>query len=224
MPNYTIWPAPADVRAMLATTNVALPSAVTNDLIQLRIDSAVQTLTKKTLNRQFLVTTEQRFFDGSGNGEMVIDEYRNITQIDLFLVPTMSVTSISQFFQVERAKTPRTRIQIYQGPPNVPFGWFTYFPEGRANVGITGTWGYDDTIPADVWEAVLGKAAGDLLDVNRLSASGLQTDLKMLDDSIKFDPRLLSMVSGWEGKFKAVCVTYRRPMRQFMAQRYPQLI
>jgi hypothetical protein len=221
--DYTAWPLVADVQGLLAASNVTLGAGTTSDYIDLRIKGAVDELTKRT-HRQFLTTTETRNFDGSGTGEMVVDEYRTITSITLYLIPTMSVVEIIDFVQVERATFPQTRIQIYQGPVNVPFGWFTRFPEGRSNVGITGTWGYADTIPADVWEAVAMRAAAKLADANRLNQNGVVTDVKDDDQDVKWGKGTFGEMSGWDAQFDAVCERYRRPLRNYLAQRKPGLV
>jgi hypothetical protein len=218
---YTGWPAVSDLRALALSSNVTLPDAATDDLLQMRLDAAIQELTQRT-HRQFLPDTEasERRFDGSGTGEMLVDEYVEVDSITLYLVPSVGVTEITQFVEVDRSTYPKTRLQIYQGPANAPYGWFTYFPQGRSNVAVTAKWGYGATIPADVWQGVLYKATAEALDANRLTKQGLISSVRDDDQTVSFSDKQ----NGWREAFDSVCVRYNRPLRQTIGRKRPPLL
>jgi hypothetical protein len=221
--DYSSWPVAADVTALLASANITPGAGLTADLIALRLASATQEITQRT-HRQFLPSTETRNFDGSGSGEMLVDEYVGVTAITLYLVPSVGVTDVTQFVEVERSTYPKTRLQIYQGPSNAPYGWFTYFPQGRSNVGVTATWGYGATIPPDVWQAVLYKSAADCAEANRMTDRGLLTSVRDDDQTEQYKADSIGQSAGWLAAFESACERYKRPLRQFIGRKRPPLL
>lgn len=223
--DYTAWPTPTEVYSLLTSAGIAPTLASGSDLAQLRIDAAVQELTKRT-HRQFLPGEEGevRYFDGTGTGAMEVDEYIDVTAIRFYTLPQYATINWVDYVQVERATFPKTRIQILQGPPNVPYGWWTTFPEGRSNIAITATWGYGETIPPDVWQAVLYKAAANVYDADRLNERGVYDSVKNDDVTLGMRKERPSEVSGWAQEFERVCKTYKRPLRRFLGRTKPRLI
>ena len=223
--DYTAWPLAADVVTMLASANITPSAGITTDIKTLAINEAVTKLVQKT-GREFLPTSAGtiRYYNGSGNGKMFIDDYITITAIEFFQVPSSGTVSISNWVEVSNSPYAKSEIQILQGPSNMSVGWWTYFPQGRSNIKVTGTFGYGTSIPGAVWSAVLGLAAANIADRMRLSSNGMLTGVKDLDQDFTFSDKQISMVSGWSSAFDEACKEFKRPLRQFLAKSKPQLI
>lgn len=221
--DYTAWPLASDVQELVASANVCPTLDWASDLVQVRLDAAVAELEQLT-GRQFLAAEGLRYFDGSGTGVLVVDEYVSISAVQFYLVPELAGVNLLDFMQVTRNRYANTRIQIYQGPANIPLGWYTRFPEGRSNVGVTATWGYAASIPPDVWQAVLAKAAAEIVDTNRVAARGALVSIRDDDVSVGYSEQLPSVMAGWRQQFASVCKRYRRGVREMASRTRPGLV
>lgn len=222
--SYTAWPTSNDLRDFLLAANITIDSLPVS-IAQLRLEAAAGQFEQET-KRQFIKSSEDetRFFNGSGTGEMVVDEYIDITTIKFILTPAQGVVQPLDYFQFEVAKYPKTKIQILQGPTNVSYGWWTYFPQGRSNIEVTGTWGYADTIPPQAWEAVLCLAGMKLADSARIASRGAITLTRDDDTWIAYSDKLVSAVSGWEATYKQAVKDYKRPFRDYLRRSTRTLI
>ena len=210
--DYTAYPTSANLVTFMSSAGITLPSAVTSDIQTLKLNAAISLLEHKT-GRAFAPTASTtRTFDGSGTGSMEIDEYIDITSILLYTLPSQSTVEMLNYVEVERVPFARTKVQVLQGPANIPYGWYTYFPAGRSNVAITATWGYGSSIPAAVWNAVLCQAAAEIVDGARASLNGALIGLKDLDQDFTWSDKLTSEVAGWRKAFVDTCATFRRPL------------
>lgn len=223
--SYTAWPVAADVVTMLGSANITPGAGITADIQTLSINAAVNLMVMKS-GREFLPTSAGtiRSYDGTGTGEMIIDDYISITDISFFALPMVTAVQIANYKEVTNTPYAKNRVQIYQGPANSPVGYFTRFPQGRSNIQVTATFGYGTTIPAAVWEAVLAQAAANLADRIRLSAAGMLTDLHDLDQDFKWSDKQLGILSGWREEFKQVAKTFKRPLRDVLKRDTPILI
>lgn len=223
--DYTVWPTPTQVFNLLTSSGIVPTLTVGDDLAQLRIDAAVKTLSQKT-GRRFLPVTESKNFDGSGSGLLTVDEfiYGSITSITLYTLPAYSTINVIGYCEVIRDEFPCTQIQILQGPANVLYGWFSNWPQGRSNIEIAATWGYGTTIPEDVWEAVLYKAAADIFDADKANVRGVHNSIKDDDVTINYGSALPSIITNWRAEWTRVLIDYKRPLRNFLRRNEVPLI
>ena len=223
--DYTTWPTVSNLADLLASANITLPSAVTTDVKQMRIDSAVS-LIEHTTGRRFKAgsTSEVRCYDGSGTGMIEIDEYISISSIYLFQIPSQTTVQLTNWFEVERVPFPKTQVQIMQGPANQPYGYWYYFPKGRSNVQITGQFGYGANIPSQVWQSVLAKAAADMADSLRVTQYGILDGFRDLDQDFKWSDQQIGMLAGWRQDFAAACKQFRRPLKSQLRRNMQALV
>jgi hypothetical protein len=223
--DYTDWPLPADVVTMLASANITPGAGITTDIKTLAINSAVNLLVLKT-GREFKPTSAGtvRYYDGTGTGEMIIDDYISITDVSFYALPMQPAVAIANYNEVTNTPYAKNRIQIFKGPANSPIGYFTRFPQGRSNIQVTATFGYGTSIPSAVWEAVLGQAAANLADRIRLTSNGILTELHDLDQDFKWSDKQLGMLAGWRDEFANVTKTFKRPLRDVLKRDTPILI
>jgi hypothetical protein len=223
--DYTAYPVVSDLTAKLLAANITLSANASTDQKQLAIDSA-KNLIEYKCGRQFLPGSpgEVRYFSGNGTGQLDIDDYITLTAIEFLQVPATSTVAITDWVEVTRVPYPKTQIKILRGPANMPYGWWTAFPQGRENIKITGTWGYGANIPAGVWDAVLCMAAAEMADQARLSAQGMLTGVKDLDQDFTWSDKMIGQVAGWRDKFDDAVRTYKRPLRPVIGRNKAPLI
>jgi hypothetical protein len=223
--DYTNWPVAGDVTTMLASANITPGAGITSDIETLAINSAVTKFVQKT-GREFLPTSAGtiRYYDGSGTGKMIIDDYISLTAIEFFQIPSSGTVSITNWLEVQNVPYAKNEVQILQGPANMAIGWWTYFPQGRGNIKITGTFGYGTSIPAAVWEAVLGQAAANLADRIRMTSNGILTDLHDMDEDFKWSEKQIGILTGWRENYSQAINDWKKPLRQVMQRHKVVLI
>lgn len=171
--SYTAWPTVTDVQDLLGMMNITLSTAATTSIQQQVIDGVVSYVTRKT-HRQFTVTTEDRYFDGNETGEIEINEYVSINSINI--VGWFGATGglqLTNYQEIHRPGFPATRVQIYRGSlPALYRVWIDRFPAGRSNIQVNAAWGYDTTIPADLWDGVAYEAAGMMINRQAYNSNG----------------------------------------------------
>ncbi len=222
---YTDWPLAADVVTMLTSANLTPGAGITTDIKTLVINSAVSTFVQET-GREFKPTSAGvvRYYNGTGTGRMVIDDYVTITDISYIQIPSSSVVTISNWQEVDNTPFAKNEVQIFRGPANMQLGWWSYFPIGRSNIQITGTFGYGTSIPYAVWEAVLKQAAANIADAMRITTNGILTDLHDLDQDLKWSDKQISTVTGWKDQFNQACIDWKRPLDQHRLRKKVALI
>lgn len=220
--DYTAYPNATDVTNLLTAANITLGSGVTTDIINRKIQAAISELEYST-GIKFASVTETRYFDGSGTGIMDVDYFVSLTDISFYALPAQSTVQISNWKEVSKSPYGKSRIQIYQGPANMPVGWWTNFPVGRSNVAITGTWGFTN-IPALVWEGICGKAASGVAETARATPNGILTGLKDLDQSFAWSDKQIGELAGWNETFERAKTVFRRPLRAFLSVNKPRYI
>jgi len=222
---YTAWPTVAQVYDLLTGGNITPTLGQSSDVAQAMVNGAIREMGRKS-GRQFLAGSagESRFFDGSGTGVQIVDDYIDVTAVKFYWLPSTGVIDITQFFEVTRTPFANNRIQIVQGPSNFAWSYITQFPQGRSNIEVVATWGYGSTIPQDVWETVLYASAARIADLNRLSAQGILTDIKDDDVTLKYDGRTIAESTGWQKQIESVAKGYRRSLRDHLARQDTPLI
>lgn len=213
--NFSLWPTVDDVMTELSAGNITVPAAITEDYVQARIDAATSYVFQQT--RRFFVAdviATARVYDGNGTGTMEIDEYLEIDKVEFVFFPTIASTTVTTWYAVSHIKWPKTRIQIYQGPSNATYAIYPVFPYGRSNILVTGRFGYDDTIPADLWLAVLNDVTGKIVNVLASAAQDGQAQmgqtLKWTEgyESEQYNSGLAGDQLGWTTELKKACKRY----------------
>lgn len=228
---YTAWPTSAN---LLSYVQGILPNvynqvgSVNTSVLNLLIAGASKKIEQDT-GRQFVATADTRYFDGSGTGQQVLDDYVSIDvdtnglyKVYLFIQPGQLGSSNLQFGyinEVAEPQPPKNIIQIYQGPPIVAYSYFTSFPQGRSNVQVYGVWGYAATIPEDVFEAVLAMSANKLVNGIQMGTAGIQTGWKEGDVDETFSPTPWWKASGWSDLYQQTVSNYKRDILTILARR-----
>lgn len=226
MSTYTAWPLQTDVEAKLAMGGITPRSTIDSAYYTAIIDAVAAGLQQKT-KRQFLPGSagEVRYYDGSGTGTQVVDEY--ITFTDITILGYAGYTGINFANCVESVTNlyPRTEILIARGGlPAIGRVWLTLFPEGRRNIQVTGTWGYAQYIPADVWEAVRAEAAAWIAAETVYHQKGRIKKWMELDTLEDRDITLPGEAMGWHRLFKQVCADRRKPLQANLNQARRRMI
>ena len=217
--DYALWPTGDDVVAFLNSTNIAINISADSVLMDMRLN-AVQTHIEYVTKRQFLKGSagEERLFDGSGTSAMQLDDYIDVTKVELVnSVPTSS-TEITDFVEPERKHYAKTRIYLFQGVPGLfhCHRFTSRFPEGYRNVRITAQWGYDTTIPEDVWYAALLLTASDIADSQSVSSFGKPLNWKEDDVSETYYQKSPGEAAGWRDTAEKTLKSYRRSLKSYL--------
>lgn len=193
--DYTVWPTVAQVQAKAKGLGLEIAEDMDMDYVQQVVDSVVAEI-EQECRRNFVGVVETRYFDGSGRGEQEVDEYIDITAVEILgYFGSVAGMSLTDWWEPETKKHPKTRIQIYQGSqPTMTRIYVGSFPFGRSNIKVTGTWGYAPTIPANIWGAVLDYAACVLAAESMYSQSGggfkaMWKEADVMEQVLLLDPR-----------------------------------
>lgn len=219
--NFAAAPTSMAVRGLLDTAGISVPASMDDDFINLEIQAVAGDLQHRT-GRQFVpgCAGEVRYYDGSGTGEMVIDEYISVSAVDVLMVPPMNVVSTAlNFYEVVENLKPKTRIGILQGPPNFPAYWQS-FPGGRSNIQVTGQFGYSNPMPAEVYQAMLKMIAGRLADSLTMSSKndsvigGRIVSWTELDVTERYADALPSVALGWAKEYEEVILDHMKSRKR----------
>lgn len=224
--NYSVPPGIASVRELLTTSGFTIPADFGNNLFQLYIDATVGDIEHRT-GRQFVpgCPSEVRYYDGSGTGEMVIDEYVSIESVEILTVPGVGASYALNWYEKDINLRPKTKIQIYQGPPNYGQYWQN-FPQGRSNIKVTAQFGYAATIPAEVYLAIMQGAAaqiGAALTMRSRDDSfvpGRFIEWKDADRSEKYADMLVGDAIGWSKNYEQTIIDHSKPRRRKQRRLY----
>lgn len=212
--NYTAWPVKADIDTQLASAGITVRTGTPNSYYTRKIDAVVAYLTKKT-HRQFLKGSsgEVRYFDGSGTGEQVVNEFVTLEQVDIIGFSLTSTIELVNAVAALSESWPNNRIIIYQASiPPVSGALIHNFPPGRRNIKVTAQWGYGPYIPDDVWEAVAGKVAALLAAEASVDGDIGRIKKWVEGDALEeYDTDLPGKIAGWEAYFDSIIKTYRLP-------------
>ncbi len=226
MPTYTAWPTTTDVSATLANAGITLRSSVDNAYIAAKISAVAARIVHRT-HRQFVTSTEDRYFDGNDSGEMVIDEYVTLgTVSQIGFIITSSPLTLANVVEVSQSTYGKDRIQIYRGSyPSYTGLYVDRFPAGRGNILITGTtWGYAATIPYDLWEGCRDMAAA-ILAAEAVTEDGrLMEGWTEADVTEKYMKGAPGEALGWSQRFEELLKEYKRPMRSHLKRMTAPLI
>jgi hypothetical protein len=218
--NRALAPSVTQVRNICQLAGISLPADLTNDTVQLHIDASVEDFQHRT-GRQFIpgCADEVRYFDGSGTGELIVDAYVSITDVEILTVPAIPVQALLSFYQQSTYGKPKTRIGIQQGPANYPNFW-NAFPQGRGNIKVTGTWGYASEVPHEVYLAMMKGAAADLAAMLVLRTRddsyvpGRLLSWQEADVSERYADSLPGEALGWKQAYDDAIQSHMKPRRR----------
>lgn len=214
--DFTTVPTTTELADLLGSIGLsALATSVDADLQDAYIGAAVASIEKAT-KRQFVAGSagEIRYYDGSGTGQLEIDEYIDITAVEFVTFPTATEVSVTQYVEVEDQGVPKTRLQIYRGQPNFTTTYYPEFPEGRRNIKVTGQFGYGSSIPKDVWLAMLYQAGSFIVDSNLIKSGGglPMVSWQNADREERYDVSgSITVRAGWKEQIDHTIARYRRP-------------
>lgn len=219
--NASALPTSAAVRSLLDIAGITVPITVDDQFIYNEIQSVASDFNHRT-GRQFVpgCAGEIRYYDGSATGLLVIDEYIEVTAVEVLVVlPLGSTYNALNFYQVLQNGRPNTQLAIAQGPPNYPGIWSS-FPSGRRNIKVTGQFGYAATLPAEVYQAILKMAAGKIADTLTMSSKsdaiigGRVVSWTEADVTEKYADVLPSQALGWAQEYEGAVVDHMKPRKK----------
>ena len=215
--DFSAWPTVANINTLLGLADTSV--TLSGDVGDMVLASAIQEMTKRT-GRQFLAGSsgEVRYYDGSGTNVQIVDDYVDITAVEVIGISGATGLILSNFWEAEREGYPKNRIYTRQGSGYQPQREFRVFPADGQNIKVTGTWGYGATIPVDVWEAVQKMAALKGLENTSIYEGGRQVSYTEADRSERFADGTLRETSGWGREIEAVIKRYRKPLRQRLTE------
>jgi hypothetical protein len=208
----TAWPEVTDVASIVSAMGVTMRTAISTAIQTNILNACISNFNART-RRTWLPVTETRYFNGSDSGMIEVDEYTEISTVEI--IGWYGITSgmvIDSIVEVDRANYPKTKIQIYRNSlPGLYRVWVDRFPAGRSNIKITADWGYATTVPDDVWWGVAYQAAGILINISNYATDGFNikwqeadvTEVRMYMDPFTF------FKTGTT--YKGLCNLYRRP-------------
>lgn len=227
--DYTAWPTTTELTARLSQMGVTLPAAFDSSSQQSAID-AITTIVTSVTKRTFVAFAGVKYFDGTGTGEIEIDEYISFTDVQLVGYLSAPALSMANVYGPAEEQKPNTRLMIFQGSlPALGRIWLDSFPRGRRNIKVTGTWGYGATIPVDLWEAVLDAAADRLARRKTYSTAGLLGSIRDDDVTLQYGgtagmgEAAITALSPY-GELMAALKKYKRPMGVRMRARSRDMI
>jgi len=209
----TVWPVAQDIKDIATAMGSALPSRITDTVINQCIDGAVRNIIQHT-KRTWIPVNEKRYFDGSGTGEMEVDDFISLTTVNIIGIQSTVTAPLDNVSPVVRANFPNTRIQIYKG--SIPFynnQWITIFPIGRSNIEIDARWGYAESIPDDLWLCAAYQAVAMGLNFSTYNADGFLikwTEADVAEVRNRYDP--FKHLGGMPGmSYRDIIKLYKRP-------------
>lgn len=212
--SYADWPTGEDIIDFMTKVGLVPSNLVAgDDGMLMRIDSMSASIEQKT-KRQFVETaSELRQFDGSGVQVQEVDDYTDITKIEIQQFGAVQGLELTEFVEKKREHYPKTRIYLRQGSGRVFWGnyFLDRFPEGYANIEVTALWGYAALIPKDVWFAHLLLVVSDVIDAEGMELQGRVLNWKEGDVSETYYPRPPSEAAGWEKHAWQIIDSHRRP-------------
>lgn len=224
-PVYTTWPTTAMVRDVLARAAIVVPDEYDDTQFQAVIDEVTAEVARETL-RDFLKTTSDRYFDGSGTGLLEVDEFVTLNSVQVIGYVGTSGLTLPSVIAYQSKNRPNYRIQIARGSlPTMGRVWLDSFPEGRSNILVNADWGYGAMIPADLWQAVAKKCALTAANEILFSTDGREAMIKAPNGAaIEFKHAIPAEATGWEKDFNKAVRRYKRPASRRLRIFKPRMI
>lgn len=213
--NYTGWPTFTDVITLLGTAAIPIRSGVADAFYTAEIDGVVSELERKT-HRQFIPDSVDttRYYDGSGYGNMVVDDMISLTSVTITGWAGLSSYLVTSAVLQDNNTFPKNRIIIAKGIPyQFVYGTLTAFPAGRENIIVVGKFGYNTYIPDEVWLAVRNKAASRVATSFINSATTGRTLQSWVegDSAEKYIDKMPGESLGWDASFDKIVREFKIP-------------
>ena len=228
-PDYTNWCTPADVVNRLSEMGYEasdIDRFVSGPRIQIVIDAVARHIQQYT-HRQFVPSSaeEARYYDGSGTGEMEIDEYVSFSSVEVIgYVETAVVLQLSNVAERDDNTYPKTRIVIRRGTPTGTFVYIDRFPKGRQNIIVTGIFGYNATIPADLWNAHEGDVAARIARRLISSPDGRVKSWEQGGVKETYDMTDPGDITHSTDELKACLALYKKPLQTLLRKARPVMV
>lgn len=214
----TALPTGQNVLDFLGLANVTPGTAwtATADAMDGVINAAYQKVRRDT-GYQWLPgsTAEVRYYDGSGSGELEVDEYVSVSAVQFLIYPQATGIDVTNFQEVQRmGDMAKTRLQIFRGPSYAVAGYLDRFPEGRSNVAVTAQYGYGTAMPYDVFMAVLKQSASDVAGMSAMQAAGRPVSWREGDVNEQYADLVPGDAIGWLKDVQDTVVRRTKPINQ----------
>lgn len=190
------------------TTSVTANS----DVMTLALDAAQQWMDREA-SRQFVPGSAgvTRYFDGSGTGELVVDDYIDVASVKIVGYPSVPYLDVTGFVEVTRNGYANDTLHIVRGAPNLGLGYIDAFFRGRSNIEVVAQWGYGANVPAPVWKAMRDLAAAEVAAMARYGTAGLLKSWREGDVNEDYDVSgLPGEALGWLQSAAKVAASYRK--------------
>lgn len=209
---YTAWPTIDDVYTLASSIQNVDPTKLDYRLSQGVLDAVSRDIQQKT-RRQFIAATATRNFNGSGTGVLDVDEFVSVSAVTILGYTAATPLTLTNWYAEDDNLYPKTRIDIYQGgPAAMGIGYYTAFPKGRMNIGVTANWGYASTIPADLWMAHAEESAARLCALVIVNPTGRLKSWREGDaTSESYELDLPGDVAGWHNRYLSTVYGYVSP-------------
>lgn len=196
--SHTAMPILSDITAICTQMGVTLSTATFSTAYQQDVLDSVIDEVHRVTRRTFVLESETRYFDGNGKGLLIVDDFVTFdtaTAVEVIgWIQNTSGIILTNVYPVVTDKFPQNKIQIIQGSVSqFPSLYLDQFPEGRSNIKITCTWGYANTIPADLWLGIAWKAAGIMINQTLFNTEGYL---------IKWQEGDVTEVTGYQNPFQ----------------------
>lgn len=133
------------VKAYLGISS--LPDPLTSAQLDNHI-SAVGNFINNYCNRKFEDSDTVKYYDGNGTKELLIDDLISLTKIEILDADRdvdETLDNSDYYWLYPENKTPKNKIVIDSS--NAPIGIFS---KGHQNIKVTGTFGYQSSVPDDI--------------------------------------------------------------------------
>jgi hypothetical protein len=226
------WPTPDELSAFLTSSFPG--SALDTSRAESALLAAQEEL-KTATRRTWEPVREVRYFSGNNSEMLTVDEYLEVHEIQLVRsVPQGVYTQGTDWWEVQRQGFPKTRISIYQGGAMLVFGFpLRVWPQGLENIKIDADWGFACELPSDVRQAVLYKAAAQIVNTAAVSIQGGQAvgpmsgftdgDVSERYADVLGSAGTPSKAMGWDAYFDGVVKRYRRSLGNMRERTKPPL-
>lgn len=229
-PDYSKFPTQYDVLTRLKAAGITLKNDDLNTRMNFVLKDVPSEVFRRTM-RQFEADKEDtyRVYDGSGTPEQETDEIISVTAVNIVGFQFQPGYTIYNPVLVQEQGKPSASIIIGQGqtPAVSASGVFSQimsiFPAGRQNIKVIGRFGYGETIPADLWNAVCGEMASRLTSESLFVQDGRLTSWEGGDEKITLSSPNSNSI-GWHETYENTVNLYKRPNGRRLRNLYPSMI
>ena len=115
-------------------------------------------------------SVSSKLYDGDGTKELLIDDLYSFIKIEILDANTgaidYTIDNSDEYYSYPANKTPYTRIVL--NSYNSPIAWF---PKGKQNIKLYGSFGYASTVPEDI-RLVATKLVAGIIEEKNIQMTG----------------------------------------------------